>query len=79
MVITEGKFTDKSSLRSSLLPGAAIADYILNELRKHDSDTEDVITLTSDNFDPIIATADLILVEFYADWYVNVFVFPTDI
>ncbi len=50
---------------------AVIADYLLEQQQMHDQDKEVVITLTGDNFDPIVATADLILVEFYADWYVQ--------
>ena len=36
---------------------------------------ESVITLTKDNFDEITKKEDLMLVEFFAPWYANFFLF----
>ena len=59
-----------SGQSASLSPG--VVDYMLKEQLKHNLAKDPVIALTEDNFDRIVSTSDLILVEFYADWYVQV-------
>lgn len=43
---------------------------MLGEKAKAGLEEDPVITLTVDNFDQITSSADLILVDFYADWLV---------
>ena len=42
--------------------------YLLEEKAKLGLEEDVVITLTTDNFDSITSSAELILVDFYADW-----------
>ena len=61
-------------LSSTLLPvlsfpSTGIMDYLLELKGKGEDIAEDpVINLTEENFDNIITSSEIILVDFYADW-----------
>ena len=53
---------------SLVSPDAGIVDYMLQQKARRHLAESVVLELTQENFDATVNQADLILVEFYADW-----------
>ena len=52
---------------ASIAMVTGLVDYLRKEKAKPGLEENPVITLTNDNFDDVISSSELILVEFYTD------------